>query len=342
VSRTKKKKKKSFLKILIIVFIVVFALALTGFFLIREFAGIGKSPEVIMEKIKPIDGTAGQIADEFPNVNRVNFLVLGNKGVNSEMLTDTIIFASADLDNKFIDTISIPRDLYYERTDGKTHLAYQKINSQFATGGPTASALAVADVLQGTPIHFYAVVTDGGIKEIVDGMGGVEIDVPMDMHYEDKKQGLIINLKKGKQVLDGDQAVQYLRFRKGYAEGDTGRVKAQKEFVKEVFKQSKGVKFIPTMNTVLKNIERSIPNKVAAQIGVKIKGGKMKSYILPGESGMIRRPNGSSGSFFFEDKEKTLELMRKIYTKSEEKSAASEASKEEDPHESVLGLLGCK
>jgi anionic cell wall polymer biosynthesis LytR-Cps2A-Psr (LCP) family protein len=72
---------------------------------------------------------------------------------------------------------------------------------------------------------------------MVDSVGGVEINVPFDMKYSDPYQDLYIDLKAGVQVLNGKKATDFIRFRSDYADGDLGRIDAQKQFMSSLFKK---------------------------------------------------------------------------------------------------------
>ena len=97
----------------------------------------------------------------------------------------------------------------------------------------------MSDLLLGMPIHYYAMVDYDGVSTIVDSMGGIPMDIPFRMRYNDPydKPPLHIDIPEGQQILDGEHAVQFLRYRHGYPEGDIGRVKAQQAFMKAAFKQ---------------------------------------------------------------------------------------------------------
>ncbi|MDR0518684.1 MAG: LCP family protein [Clostridiales Family XIII bacterium] len=284
-------------------------------FLIDKYGFFGLFGGDIMEGITPIAGGDSDFAKKYPDSKRINVLILGqNQG-----LTDTIMLASFDTEIKRVDLVSVPRDTYYEQPD-HPGAAWQKINSVYKGAGgmedtdkgAVAMAKAVSEVLSGVPIHFYEIYGDDDIKKIVDAMGGVEIDVPMDMKYTDKKQKLYINLKKGKQKLDGDQAVQFLRFRKGYAMGDLGRVEAQQSFMKEAFKQSIGFGFPKVAKTVMDNVASNMTGKLAVRIGSAAVGmdtKDMKTYMTPGEAQNINR-----ASYYIVDEPKTDKLMNKIYS----------------------------
>ena len=111
----------------------------------------------------------------------------------------------------------------------------------------------MTDVLErglGIPIDFWAMVDLDQFGDLVDAIGGVPIDLPCDMDYEDSEQDLYIHLKKGQQVLDGDSAEKYIRFRKGnngYAQGDIGRVDAMKVFMSALCRQIKNNLSISTV-----------------------------------------------------------------------------------------------
>ena len=133
--------------------------------------------------------------------------------------------------------MSIPRDtMINESWDIK------KINSVYARTGSSISALSNRiKKLVGFKPDFYVKVDLSMFVELVDLVGGVEFDVPQDMNYKDPYQDLYINLKKGVQTLDGDKAMQLVRFR-GYADGDIGRVKVQQDFLKALVKECLSLK----------------------------------------------------------------------------------------------------
>jgi anionic cell wall polymer biosynthesis LytR-Cps2A-Psr (LCP) family protein len=133
----------------------------------------------------------------------------------------------------------------------------------------------------------------------------------MNMKYTDKKQDLYIDLKKGKQTLNGDQAVQFLRYRKGYKTGDIGRVEAQQNFMKEAFKQSIGLGFPKVAKTVMDNVESNMANRMAVHIGSEAVGMStkdMKTWMTPGVA------KTTKASYYFVDEEKTADMMNEIYS----------------------------
>ena len=220
--------------------------------------------------------------DAFTKSNRVNVLLLG---VNGGM-TDTIMLVSFDQDAKHVDVISIPRDTYYER-DGATSEAAKKINAAYKDN-PVNTAKAVSEILLGIPINYYAVIEYDGVKNIVDAMGGVPMNITVKggMHYKDPYDTppLVIDIPEGEQVLDGEHAVQFLRYRKGYAMGDLGRVEAQQEFVRSAFKQCLSFDLPKIAKTVFENVDSDITIGVALNLATKaigISGDAITTYTLP-------------------------------------------------------------
>ena len=90
----------------------------------------------------------------------------------------------------------------------------------------------------GVPIHNYIVVKLSSFRNIVDALGGVEVDVKERMKYIDPSIGGVkIDIPPGKQHLDGKKAEEFVRYR-GYADADIGRVKAQQEFMKALINKA--------------------------------------------------------------------------------------------------------
>ena len=138
----------------------------------------GQILEEVMEKVD-VDPSS-PFYDVFSKGDRVNFLLLGLADGN----TDTIMVASYDTVNQKVDIISVPRDTYYARSGYKSY-AYNKINSVYRTEGIVGIATAVSELLYGLPINYYVIVEYDDIRKIMDAIGGVYVDVPFRMKYDD-------------------------------------------------------------------------------------------------------------------------------------------------------------
>ena len=203
-------KKKKVKKIILIMFSV---LLLAALFFLLEYFGIFPFSSDIM------------------SYNRVNILIVGCDEIENHGRADTIVFLSISPKTKDALILSIPRDTRVE-IPGR---GMDKINHAYAFGGESLISETVSSFLD-VPIHFYAVVDFNGFVYIIDELGGVEIDVEKEMYYVDKAGGVEINLHPGKQILDGEKALQYIRFRYDKL-GDLGRIKRQQKLALVVIKK---------------------------------------------------------------------------------------------------------
>ena len=175
-----------------------------------------------------------------------NILVAGLDDISNS--TDVIMIVSLDLKNDRASVLQIPRDTYINknvatykvsRINAVYAAAYNYEVNRGAKAEPArkAAAEALCDVIEKNlcvVIDRYAVLTIDGFSDIIDKIGGVEFDVPFDMNYSDPEQGLYIDLKAGRQTLDGDKAAQFIRYRYGYSNADIGRIEKRAEFLMAV------------------------------------------------------------------------------------------------------------
>jgi polyisoprenyl-teichoic acid--peptidoglycan teichoic acid transferase len=148
-------------------------------------------------------------------------------------LADTMFLARLNPETKKVVLLSIPRDT---RVELDTH-GVQKINNTNILGGPALTAKTVSDLLEGVEIDRYLRINVAGVEKLVDALGGVTVNVPKDLKYRDESQHLYIDLKKGKQHLNGNQALQLLRFRQD-ALGDLGRIQRQQMVMQAILEQT--------------------------------------------------------------------------------------------------------
>jgi LCP family protein required for cell wall assembly len=306
---------KDFWKIFLPVLLVATLLLVALGFGARELGGIRlfSGTDDLMEDLNIIVDPDSPFYEEFRDAKRMNLLMVGiNQG-----LTDVIMVASLDLENKRVDLISVPRDTHYPRK-GKS-LGGQKINAVHRDEGIPGLATAVSDVLLGMPINYYAVVDYEGIKTMVDAVGGVPIDVEFYMHYEDPRATppLVIDIEEGFQVLDGEKAVQYIRFRKGsggsqgYREGDIGRIGTQQKFMKAAFAQGLEHGIVKTAKVVSQNVDSDVDVAFAtrlARLALKMDKEDFQTHMVPGNSGPI-----GELSFWHANSRETEVMIREIY-----------------------------
>lgn len=179
------------------------------------------------------DGEVSPGADDFSAVSgedgrllreNYHFLVLGED--RSGKLTDVMMLVSLDTSSRSAAVIQIPRDTYANYTER----SYKKLNGAGARLGIDGFR-SFLERNMGIRIDRHVILDLKVFSEIVDAVGGVDMDLPSDMTYDDPAQSLHIELKQGRQHLDGALAEQFVRFRSGYLEADLGRMDAQKLFL---------------------------------------------------------------------------------------------------------------
>lgn len=238
---SKRKKNSSFAKILTVMAIMFFVTIAGMLFFangqdyINEKFGEDSFLGSIFAKISK-NNSAKKQGPEFNlpfGPRRENILLLGvdSNGADSDLWvgtrTDTIILMNIDPKTKTVNAISIPRDSKVYLPDG---MGTQKINAAHAIGGIKMTVKTIEDTL-GVKIDRYIMFHDEGVKEVVKALGGVDIYIEKNMHYDDYAGKLHINFKKGKHRLTDKDVVEYLRFRHD-ANGDIGRTKRQQWFLR--------------------------------------------------------------------------------------------------------------
>lgn len=272
----------------------------------------GKTPEVEVEN--PIEEEE-EAEEEEEEENSILFLLMGvdandvtkSKGTR----TDTIMLTEVNLDTGKIKILSIPRDT---RTMVKGRR--DKINHAHAYYGTEGSIEAVKDLL-GIDLEYFVKVDYQIVKDVVDSIGGVTVDVPVRMRHYDPtaKPPLNINIPKGdQQTLDGKNAHDFLRFR-SYQNGDIGRVEAQQYFMKEFVKQTlkpKNLLKLPAMiETYFKNVETNIPLGVIAKGALsanKIDVDSMETATVPGVGQYI-----GGVSYWIYNEQETEDLVEEMF-----------------------------
>lgn len=234
-----------------------------------------------------------------PMINeRVNILVLGADrgllpgGTQGALRTDTIIVASFDPATSAVNVLSIPRDSRV-RIPGRTRL--DKINHAHAYGGIMLAVDTVEQLLD-LPIHYYVRVETDAFSRVVDAIGGVDYFVEKDMYYHDPYQDLLINLKKGQQVLDGDKAMQYVRYR-GW-DGDIGRIARQQSFLLAMTRTFIRPVNLLRVNEIVQIALSSVRTNIDGATVLrhlphldKVAADKVAMWTMPGNEGWI---NGAS------------------------------------------------
>ncbi|KLU40219.1 MAG: hypothetical protein AA931_00870 [Peptococcaceae bacterium 1109] len=232
--------------------------------------------------------------------DRLHILVLGTDNfAGSGTRADTILVASVDSRTGDVGMLSIPRDT---RVWLRPQNRWDRVNAAYAYGGPELVMDAVSHLLN-VPISYYVQTDFEGFSKIVDILGGIEMVVEREMIYEDKAQNLYIHLTPGKQVLDGEKALQYVRYRDRLGDialvdpfkGEyAGRVERQRKFLSAVVDKvlSPGVitRLPQLISEGLKMVKTNLPWDVVLNLAVnsgKFSPDRITSAVLPGNSQVL-------------------------------------------------------
>lgn len=215
----------------------------------------------------------GHNKDTVNHLDTVYVVVTGE----SQNLTDTIMVCAFNPKQSKLVMMSVPRDTYTGQNKNKA-TASDKINTLYNKSPDTL--INKINSITGLDLKYYINVDTKGLRELVDSIGGIYYEVPIDMDYDDDTQDLYIHLKAGYQLLDGNKAEQLVRFRHNndgtsypasYGDNDLGRMRTQREFLKELLKQMKNKHLILNLNKYI-NIAK---NNVETNVDMD----KMKHYI---------------------------------------------------------------
>ena len=227
--------------------------------------------------------------DSIENLNllsgKKNIVVMGCDVRKGDVgRSDTLFVVMLDKNKKNAALLSVPRDT---RVKIKGH-GWDKINAAFAYGGHKLTQETVQDFL-GIKLNNYVVVDFQGFKGLVDAVGGVDINVEKRMYYYDPYADFEIDLRPGKQHLDGKMAMQYVRYRD--EEGDIGRIRRQQKFLMALYQQIASKNIIAKMPGVSKQIMSMIKTDLSLKEMVELgnvmremmeKDG-LKMSMVPGE-----------------------------------------------------------
>ncbi len=185
--------------------------------------------------------------------------------------SDTLFVAMLDKSKKNAALLSVPRDT---RVKIKGH-GWDKINAAFAYGGHKLTQETVQDFL-GIKLNNYVVVDFQSFQGLVDAVGGVDINVEKRMYYYDAYANYEIDIRPGKQHLDGKTAMQYVRYRD--EEGDIGRIRRQQKFIMALYREIASKNIIAKMPGVSKQIMSMIKTDLSLKEMVEL-GNVMRSML---------------------------------------------------------------
>lgn len=320
--KANKKKKHIGLKIFIIILII-----------------LGICGGLFAKRVHDLDGNwlaalLGHNKDTLKNLDKLEVLIMGESTGSS----DTMIVCSYDPKTQQASMLSIPRDTFIGENTNRAK-AGNKLNSFYSNGSTPEKTMEAINEVTGLNISKYVLIDTKALKELVDIIGEIEFNVPINMDYDDDSQQLYIHLQKGIQKMNGDKVEQLVRFRHNnngstypyeYGIEDYGRMRTQREVIKTILRQTVQFKNVKEIGKIMDLAEKYIQTnmnfselKDYIPYIVNINIDSIQTEQLPGESKVL---NGIW--FFLNDKDKTEEVVNRLFrnTESNQTEGANTAS----------------
>lgn len=317
--KKKKGKKKTGRKILLLVLLVI--LIAGGIFAYKVHENGGGA-----------SGLLATVLNSKKDLGEIKVLLLGiSTDQENVELTDTIMVASYNPNTQKATLLSIPRDTYTGKNSAKA-TAYEKINSLYSRKHRPDETLKAVNEITGLNIEYYVVIKTEALIKLVDVIGGVTFNVPIDMDYDDTSQDLHIHLKAGEQKLDGNKAEQLVRFRHSnpdrygrttsypveYGDNDIGRMRTQREFILQVIKQTARPENIFKLGEILDVAKQYVLTNIDFNVAkdyipyaVEFDTANMLTESLPGTVPPLNKTNNVS--IFVYDKQATKKLVQELF-----------------------------
>ena len=287
------------------------------------FPGLGDSSTAIAphySEAQPADPPIGSTLDQFglEGTRAVNVSTNVRDDEEDDLdqfvgRSDTMLLLQVNPDTHTVNVLSIPRDTQVEFPNRR---GLTKINHANLMGGPWLAAKVVSHNLNGVAIDRYVRVDTSAFRDLVDALGGVEVVVPYPMKYTDRTQGLYIDLEEGRQILGGDEAEQFARFRSD-GNGDIGRVQRQQQLIRALRDRIMTPTVVPRIPQVLQLLRDHIdtnltPEELLALLnfGLDLERDDFRMVMLPGT---FSRADEYIASYWLMDKPAVDQVMRDYF-----------------------------
>ena len=317
-NKNAKKKMKTWKKVLLV--IVLILLIAGGIFAYKVYKNGGGLTGMLATMIGHDENTRKSLGE-------FQVLLMGvstdQEGVS---LTDTIMVASYNPNTQRAVLLSIPRDSF-TGTNVKKAKASDKINAIYNLTKDPMKTVEAVNKLTGLDLKYYAIVQTEALIELVDAIGPIEFDVPINMDYDDVTQDLHIHLKAGVQEIDGEKAEQLLRFRHNnngtsypadYGDNDIGRMRTQREFITAVIEQTVKLENITKLGSILDIASRNLITNLDFSVlkdylpyAVEFSTENLLTESLPGSVPDLSQTNNVS--IFVVDEEETEQMINELF-----------------------------
>jgi LCP family protein required for cell wall assembly len=226
--------------------------------------------------------------------------------------SDTMMLVRIDPGTESVSVLSIPRDTQVE-IPGE---GIEKVNYANMLGGSELAAQVVSQSLNSVTIDRYVRISTGAFRDLVDAMGGVEVFVPERMEYEDQTQELYIDLYPGWQILNGDQAEQFARFRND-EDGDIGRVQRQQQLIRALRKKLTDPVLLTRIPQLIQLFQKYVDTNLTpeemfalAHFGLNLEQDNFRMVLLPGR---FSTPEEYTASYWLMDPIDTAQVMQQYF-----------------------------
>lgn len=315
--KNNRKKKKTWKKILLAILLILIILIV--WFAYRTYKNGGGLGGMLATVVGHDENTKKDLKE-------IKVLILGVSTDLDSELTDTIMVASYNPNTQTANLLSIPRDTFTGKNKSKA-TSSQKINCLYNITRTPQKTLDAVNEITGLDIKYYMVIKTEALVKLVDAIGGVEFNVPINMYYTDKTQNLVIDLKAGTQTIDGNKAEQLLRFRHNndktsypveYGDNDFGRMRTQRDFIMATLKQTLKPSNIFKLGQILEianeNVETNLEISYVKDYipyAVEFNTDNLKTAALPGTTPNLSETNNVS--IFVVNQTAAKELIQSMF-----------------------------
>ncbi len=280
------------------------AFSLVSAFLIASAAAISRPMEKLISVVPKTDKTV---------------LCLGKDRAGSN--TDVMMLVRINGFDKSASVMQIPRDTHilYSDIPIKLNSLYGRLlSSGIDSSGVLKELTSVISLSLGVRIDGAVMIDLDSFVRAVDMIGGVTVDIPFDMEYTDEKQGLYIDLKAGRQLLDGNMAEQLVRCRSIYVRADLGRIDAQKLFLSSLASKLKSElsanELVKLAEVIIKDCEMTLdvsclPSLAASALELSLSDSVI--FTAPGET-------TKDGGFYVLNQKGMESCLTKYFVKTDE------------------------
>ena len=228
---------------------------------------------------------------------------------------DTIIVATVNPNTEDVKLLSIPRDTLIELPESGEA---DKINATYAYGGISYTIETVENYLD-IPIQYYAQINFQGLVDLIDVIGGIEVDSPLDFTVQDSDETQdAIHINKGLQHLNGEEALGYARMRKQDPRGDWGRQERQRQVIQAIVEETISISSLTNFNRIFNAIAPNLKTNLSGReiwiLGTNYASAaqNIESLTLNGEEAYIYFPSYGQEVYVWEPYEETVAELQQI------------------------------